>query len=221
MISPSIVRQGDPVVLRKKMVREQLESRGITNPLVLRAMGNVPRHKFLPAAMIGHAYEDRPVPIGFGQTMSQPFTVARMLQLLEAAPGMRVLEIGLGSGYQAAVLAEMGCVVYSVEILPQLYQITKTRLGKMGLRNVHPHLADGTLGFAMAAPFDRIIVAAGGPEIPPPLLGQMEEGGIMIIPVGPNHKAQNLYRVKAREGQFYAENLGGAGFVDLKGRHGW
>lgn len=221
MISPSIVHQGDPVVLRKKMVRDQLESRGITNQRVLQAMGKVPRHKFLPAAMIGHAYEDRPIPIGFGQTMSQPYTVARMLQLLEAGPGMRVLEIGLGSGYQAAVLAEMGCVVYGVEIVPQLYQLTKTRLAKMGLRNIHPHLGDGTLGFAMAAPFDRIIVAAGGPEIPPPLLGQLEDNGVMLIPAGSNHKAQNLYKVRARDGQYYAENMGPAEFVDLRGEHGW
>lgn len=221
MISPSIVRQADPVVLRRKMVREQLESRGIVSQHVLRAMGKVPRHKFLPAAMIGHAYEDRPIPIGFGQTMSQPFTVARMLQLLEASPGMRVLEIGMGSGYQAAVLAEMGCVVYAIEIVPQLYQLTKSRLAGMGLRNIHPHLGDGTLGFSMAAPFDRIIVAAGGPEIPPPLLEQLEEGGVMLIPVGPNHKAQNLFRVRARDGQFYAENLGNAEFVDLRGEHGW
>lgn len=221
MISPHIVRQSDPVRLRMKMVHEQLETRGITDPLVLKAMAKVPRHMFLPAAMMNHAYEDCSIPIGFGQTMSQPYTVARMLQWLELEPGMRVLEIGLGSGYQAAVLAEIGCAVYGMERLPQLYQITKSRIARMGLRRVYAHLGDGTKGLTVAAPFERIIVAAGGPEIPPPLLEQLEENGVMLIPVGPKPREQNLYRIRHKKEKFFAENLGRTDFVNLVGNHGW
>lgn len=221
MVSPHIVSQGDPYRLRKKMVLDQLERRGITNPLVLLAMEKVPRHKFLPAAMMAHAYEDRSIPIGYGQTISQPFTVAKMLQWLEPEPGMRILEIGMGSGYQAAVLAEMGCTVYGIERLPQLYQTTRRRLSELGFRRVHPHLGDGTNGLAVAAPFERIIVAAGGPEVPPPLLEQLEEDGILLIPVGARPREQQLYRLKRKGSKFFAENLGQADFVNLVGEHGW
>lgn len=221
MVSPHIVRQLDPRRLRMKMVAEQLEARGITDRLVLKAMASVPRHKFMPPEMMPHAYDDRSVPIGFGQTISQPYTVARMLQWLEAAPGMRVLEVGLGSGYQAAVLAAMGCAVYGVERLAQLYHIVRRRISELGLRNIFPHLGDGTRGLDFAAPFERIIVAAGGPEVPPPLLEQLEENGIMLIPVGPRPREQELYRFRRRGGKFYAENLGKADFVNLVGDHGW
>lgn len=211
----------DPRRLRLRMVRDQLERRGISDPLVLQAMATVPRHEFLPTTMSSHAYEDRSIPIGYGQTISQPFTVAKMLQLLEIRQGMRVLEIGMGSGYQTAVLAAMGCTVYAIERLPELYNLAKQRFSNMAIRGIHPHLGDGTRGLPMAAPFERIIVAAGGPEIPKPLVEQLEDNGLMLIPAGPRPREQALYRLRRIRHEIFAENLGGADFVNLVGEHGW
>ncbi len=150
------------------MVREQLQARGISDPAVLQAMSIVPRHLFVQEALRVQAYEDTPLPIGYGQTISQPYIVALMSQLLEVEQGMRVLEIGTGSGYQAAVLASMGCTVFTVERMRELYQNTAVLLQQLGLRGIYMQRRDGTLGMPEAAPFDRIIVTAGGPEIPNP-----------------------------------------------------
>lgn len=211
----------DPKILRKRMVKEQLERRGITDPAVLAAMGAVPRHLFVQDALCGQAYDDRPLPIGHGQTISQPYIVAYMSQSLETAPGMRVLEVGTGSGYQAAVLAHMGCTVYTVERVRELYQATAALLRHIQLRSVYTKRDDGTLGMPEAAPFDRIIVTAGGPEVPPPLLAQLGEDGIMLIPVGDQPRRQRLLRLQKQRGMVRTEDLGDVVFVDLVGNHGW
>ena len=213
--------QIDPKRSRLRMVREQLARRGIVDELVLNAMATVPRHLFVPNGLFSHAYDDRSLPIGYGQTISQPFTVAKMLQNLELKPGLRVLEIGMGSGYQAAVIAAMGCTVFTMERLPELYQITKKRMAGMNYHNLHMHLGDGTRGFPQAAPYDRIIVAAGGPGIPKPLVEQLENHGILIIPVGPRPRTQVLYKLIREDNKIYSENLGKADFVNLVGDHGW
>ncbi len=205
---------------RERMVREQLEGR-ITDEAVLSAMRSVRRHLFVPEALQVRAYDDHPLPIGYGQTISQPRIVALMSQLLEASPGMSVLEIGTGSGYQAAVLAHMGLEVFTVERVRELYFATKELLLSLGLHVVRTRLADGTLGWKENAPFDRIMVTAGGPDIPVPLLEQLADPGIMVIPVGQNRREQRLVRVCRREGRVTARALGNVAFVDLVGDHGW
>ncbi|MBQ9453286.1 MAG: protein-L-isoaspartate(D-aspartate) O-methyltransferase [Desulfovibrio sp.] len=203
------------------MVREQLQARGISDPAVLQAMSIVPRHLFVQEALRVQAYEDTPLPIGYGQTISQPYIVALMSQLLEVEHGMRVLEIGTGSGYQAAVLAAMGCTVFTVERMRELYQNTAVLLQQLGLRGIHMQRRDGTLGMPEAAPFDRIIVTAGGPEIPNPLVQQLETGGILLIPVGEKPRKQRLIRIRKEATGIHSEDLGPVIFVDLVGDHGW
>ncbi|SMP68536.1 protein-L-isoaspartate(D-aspartate) O-methyltransferase [Desulfonatronum zhilinae] len=203
------------------MVREQIESRGITDPAVLSAMRKVPRHLFVEEALRSQAYEDHPLPIGYGQTISQPFIVALMTAVLNVQPGMRVLEIGTGSGYQAAILAEMGAEVYSVERVQPLYSAALTRLNKMRYFSVHLKLDDGTMGWPEESPFQRIMVTAGGPDVPPPLLEQLDESGILIIPVGARQRSQELIRFVKKEGKIMKANLGAVMFVDLIGAHGW
>lgn len=203
------------------MVKRQIEARGIRDPLVIRAMSRVPRHLFVQEALAAHAYDDAALPIGYGQTISQPFMVARMSEMLEAVPGMRILEIGAGCGYQAAVLADMGCFVHTIERVRPIYNGTLSRLRALRLRNIQLHCGDGTLGLPQAAPFDRIIVSAGGPTIPPPLVAQLASGGIMLIPVGPVSRSQRLMRVRKSGTRVIAEDMGPAIFVDLVGDHGW
>ncbi len=210
----------DPRRSRQRMVRE-LRRSGITDEAVLQAMADVPRHLFVEEALRAQAYEDIRLPIGYGQTISQPSTVALMTQCLEARPGMRVLEIGTGSGYQAAVLAVMGCRVYSIERIAGLYRATRNLLRQLSLRAIHMVQGDGTLGLPAAAPFERIIVTAGGPEIPQPLVRQLADGGILLIPVGDKPRTQRLLRVERRAGRVLTDNLGPAHFVDLVGSHGW
>ena len=210
----------DPRRSRQRMVRE-LKRSGITDEAVLQAMSVVPRHLFVEEALRVQAYEDIRLPNGYGQTISQPSTVALMTQRLEARPGMRVLEIGTGSGYQAAILAVMGCRVYTIERIAELYHATRNLLQQLSLRAIYMVRGDGTLGLPAAAPFERIIVTAGGPEIPHPLLQQLAEGGILLIPVGDKPRTQRLLRVRRRAGRFLTENLGPANFVDLVGSHGW
>lgn len=214
-------RISDPKRLRTRMVHEQLKSRGIHDLRVLAAMAEVPRHLFVPEALAPHAYDDSPLPIGFGQTISQPFMVALMTELLEAYAGMRVMEIGTGCGYQAAILAKMGCVVYSVERLRELFNTTSQRISQMGLRSVYIKLGDGTLGLPHVAPFDRIIVSAGAPLVPAPLVDQLGENGIMVIPAGAERRSQRLLRVYKSRGKTSVEDFGPATFVDLIGSHGW
>lgn len=200
---------------------EQIEARGVRDPLVLAAMRQVPRHLFVQEALAVHAYDDTALPIGYGQTISQPYTVARMSELCELQRGLRVLEIGAGCGYQMAVIAAMGCTVYGIERVREIYEATAARLRHMGLRHAHVHRGDGTLGLSPAAPFDRIIVSAGGPEIPEPLVNQLAESGIMVIPVGSAQRRQRLVRIRKLSGKAYMEDLGPAVFVDLIGSHGW
>ncbi len=206
---------------RERMVRDQIQARGVKDAAVLSAMGKVPRHLFVQEALRAQAYEDHPLPIGHGQTISQPYIVALMSALLEVGPGMRVLEIGAGSGYQAAVLAEMGAEVYSVERIKELYLTARERMTGMRYFNVRLKLDDGTLGWPEHAPFDRIMVTAGGPEVPGPLIEQLGDPGILLIPVGLSKRSQQLVLVRKEEGRISREEKGGVVFVDLKGVHGW
>lgn len=207
---------------RNKMVKEQLINRGITDPQVLKAMSIVPRHLFVNEALQNTAYDDRPLPIACGQTISQPYTVALMCQLLMLEKGMKVLEIGTGSGYQTAVLREMGAKVFSVERIPELYHNTKKLLKTtLGYTDLVLFLSDGTLGLDNFAPFDRIIVAAGGPTIPQALKDQMDHNAIMLIPVGNEKMRQSLVRVFKINGSYKEENHGSTTFVDLVGKQGW
>ncbi len=177
-------RPGDEERQRLAMVDAQIARRGITDRRVLEAMRRVPRHEFVPADVAARAYEDFPLPIGFGQTISQPYVVAYMTEVLQVAPKSRVLEIGTGSGYQAAVLADLGAVVFSIEIVPQLAERAGRTLARLGYSNVQVRAGDGYRGWPDAAPFDRIIVTAAPDHIPQPLIDQLAVGGRMVLPVG-------------------------------------
>ena len=178
------------------MVREQIESRGVTDARVLAAMRKVPRDEFVPENLADAAYEDHPLPIGYGQTISQPYIVALMTELLRLTPAAKVLEIGTGCGYQTAVLAEIAAEVYSVEIIEPLAKEAADRLQRLGYKNVHVRYADGYLGWPEQAPFDAIVVTAGADHIPPPLVEQLKPGGRMAIPVGEPHAEQSLLLVE-------------------------
>lgn len=206
---------------RQRMVRDQIAGRGISNAAVLRAMGEVPRHLFVPEALAPTAYDDRPLPIGHGQTISQPYIVALMCSMLEPRPGLSVLEVGTGSGYQAAVLHALGLTVFTVERLRSLYLDARGRFGRLGLHTIRTLLSDGTLGWPDMGPFDRIIVAAGGPGIPEALTEQLAEGGVLIIPVGRRRGAQRLTRVVRHGRDLAVSDCGPVAFVDLVGSYGW
>ena len=171
-------------VQRQMMVDEQIVRRGVKDPRVLEAMRRVPRHEFVPPEQTASAYDDYPLPIGHGQTISQPFVVAYMTEALQVAPKMKVLEIGTGSGYQAAVLADIGADVYSIEIVPELAKRAGETLARLGYSNVQVRAGDGYRGWPEAAPFDRIIVTAAPDHVPHPLVEQLAVGGRMVIPVG-------------------------------------
>lgn len=211
----------DPKRSRERMAREQIEARGVGDPAVLRAMRKIPRHLFVEEALYPQAYEDHPLPIGHGQTISQPYVVAWMTELLDVVPGMRVLEIGTGSGYQAAVLAEMGALVYTVERVAPLFEQTRARLTSMGYDAIHFKLDDGTMGWVEEAPFERIMVTAGGPKAPAPLIEQLADPGRMVIPVGTSKRSQTLYVIRKQDGKLLRRDMGGVMFVDLVGKHGW
>ena len=211
----------DPVRLRERMVRDQIQARGVTDERVLAAMRELPRHVFVEEALAYKAYSDGPLPIGEGQTISQPYIVALMSELLQVEPGMKVLEIGTGSGYQAAVLAHMGAEVYTVERIKKLFHAARKRFMDMRMFSVKLKLDDGTMGWPDEAPFDRIIVTAGGPEVPAPLVDQLADPGRMLIPVGGAKRNQSLILVEKRDGQVTREDKGGVAFVDLVGSHGW
>jgi len=206
---------------RERMVQEQLRSRDITDERLLAVMSEVPRHCFVDDAMRARAYGDHPLPIGAGQTISQPYIVAYMTQTLGLTGIEKVLEIGTGSGYQAAVLAQMGAEVYTVERIKKLFFSARKRFMDMRMFSVKLKLDDGTMGWPDEAPFDRIIVTAGGPEIPEPLVGQLGENGKMIIPVGGSKRTQELILVEKKDGQVTETNKGAVAFVDLVGSHGW
>lgn len=203
--------------LREKMVAEQIAARGIRDSHVLNAMRAVPRHLFIPEREARFAYEDRPVPIGHGQTISQPYIVAYMTAVAKLGAEARVLEIGAGSGYQAAVLAEIVKDVYTIEIVPELARWAETRLRLAGYRNVSVKQADGYYGWAEHAPFDAIIVTAAAPHIPPPLIAQLKDGGRMVIPVGNPYMIQMLVLVTKEGNKVRTQNLLPVVFVPLTG----
>lgn len=203
------------------MIDKDLVPRGIKDQRVLDAMLKVPRHMFVDDNQRMNAYEDHPLPIGEGQTISQPFIVALMTEALMLKGQESVLEIGTGSGYQTAVLAELAGRVYSVERKPSLTGKARTVLDSLGYRNVLVKLSDGTMGWQEYSPYDRILVTAGSPSVPEPLLEQLVPGGILVIPVGSN-SVQELKRVrKMEDGGIREDNLGSCVFVRLVGRHGW
>jgi protein-L-isoaspartate(D-aspartate) O-methyltransferase len=202
---------------RKRMVDGQIRSRGIKNPGVLEAMEKVPRHLFVPPRQRQFAYEDRALPIEEGQTISQPYIVALMTELIDPGKEDRVLEIGTGSGYQAAILAELCSAVYTIEIIEPLAESARSLLKKQGYDNIEVRAGDGFKGWPQQAPFDSIIVTAAPPAIPPPLLEQLAEGGRMVIPVGPQWKWQELYLVKKKEGKIIKEKIAPVAFVPMTG----
>jgi protein-L-isoaspartate(D-aspartate) O-methyltransferase len=206
---------------RDRMVREQLEARGIRDPRVLQAMRDVPRHAFVDEALSGGAHGDHALPIGFGQTISQPFMVALMTELLRPRPEHRVLDVGTGSGYQAAVLARLVRTVFGVERIPGLALRAQETLRELGVANVVLMTGDGTLGWSRFAPFDGILVAAGGPEAPASLLEQLAEGGRLVMPVG-TREAQRILIAERRPGGAIDTTDGiSCTFVPLLGREGW
>jgi len=201
---------------REKMVREQIEARGVQNHAVLQAMRKVARHLFVPENYRDRAYDDMPLPIGEGKTISQPYIVAYMTEALKLHPTDRVLEIGTGSGYQTAILAEIAKEVYSIEILPELARRAQELLSSLGYLNVHIKIGDGYSGYPEKSPFDGIILTAAPPSIPPPLLDQLTEGGRLIAPVGLDFQQLVLVR-KTKEG-FEKQNLLPVRFVPMTGR---
>jgi len=192
---------------RNRMVEKQLELREVSHPATLAAMRKVPRHLFVPGAFRREAYADHPLPIGHDQTISQPYIVACMTEQIAPTRETRVLEIGTGSGYQAAVLAEICAEVFTIEIIPELAQQAAVVLRQLGYKNIHTRTGDGWKGWPEAAPFDAIIVTAAAESIPPPLLEQLKEGGRMIIPLGPEAGAQDLVLVTKRGGKIHTRPL--------------
>ncbi|MEW6037767.1 MAG: protein-L-isoaspartate(D-aspartate) O-methyltransferase [Pseudomonadota bacterium] len=200
------------------MVEQQLQGpgRGITDPGVLRAMAEVPRHEFVPQGLRASAYDDRPLPIGHGQTISQPYVVAFMTENLDLKPTDRVLEIGTGSGYQAAVLATLVAEVYTIEIVEPLGQRAKADLQRLGYGKVRVRTGDGYRGWPEAAPFDAIMVTSAADQVPQPLVDQLKDGGRMIIPVGPSY-GQNLYLLKKQAGKLERKAVLPVRFVPMTG----
>ncbi len=208
-------------ISRDKMIQLLRERYKIADERVLDAMRDVPRHFFVPSALKIQAYKDNALPIAANQTISQPFIVARMSELLELSPDARVLEIGAGSGYQTAVLSLLAGKVFAIERIPQLAQEAQERLHALQIHNVMLRCADGTNGWDVYAPYDGILVAAGSPEIPEPLLQQLKIGGRLVIPIGQDQKTQHLIRVTRNEKNFATEDFGACAFVPLIGEHGW
>ena len=204
--------------LRRSMVEQQIEKRGVDDSLVLEAMRSVPRHRFVPSGTMRKAYADQPRPIGHGQTISQPYIVAYMTEMLQLEPGEKVLEIGTGSGYQAAVLAEITDRVWSIEIIEDLADTAKQRLRQLGYQEVRTRQGDGYYGWESAAPFDGIIVTAAAGHIPPPLIDQLTSDGRMIIPIGGTYEVQSLMLVeKSEDGEVTTERLMPVRFVPMTG----
>jgi protein-L-isoaspartate(D-aspartate) O-methyltransferase len=205
---------------RERMVEEQVVARGVTDPRVFEVMRRVPRHLFVEEALRDRAYGDHPLPIGDGQTISQPFIVGRMTELLRLAGTEKVLEVGTGCGYQAAVLAELAARVCTMERLPRLAAKARETLEGMGYRNVLVRAGNGTLGWPDQGPFDRILVAAGGPSVPPPLFEQLVEGGRMVMPVG-DATNQTLEVIEKVQGVMRVTRDSGCVFVKLVGKYAW
>lgn len=205
---------------RERMVEDQLVRRGIGDRRVLEAMRKVPRHRFVEEALRDRAYGDHPLPIGEGQTISQPYMVAAMTQLLRLEGAEKVLEIGTGSGYQTAILAELARRVCSIERLPTLAARARRVLEELGYTNAVVKIADGTYGWPDEAPFDRVLVTAGAPAVPMPLFQQLAEGGRMVVPIG-EPQTQTLYVVEKVDGRMRTSTDCGCVFVKLVGKYGW
>jgi protein-L-isoaspartate(D-aspartate) O-methyltransferase len=205
---------------RKRMVEEQIHARGIHEPRVLAVMGSVPRHSFVPLDDQPWAYSDGPLPIGYGQTISQPYIVALMTELLELDPNDRVLEVGTGSGYQAAVLGMLATEVHTVEVIPELARQAEKTLGELGYMQVHVHTGDGSIGWPEAAPYSKILVAAAAPEVPQALFDQLGEGGRLVIPVG-SRSLQQLEAWRRIGREFIRQVSLQVCFVPLRGKFGW
>ena len=205
--------------LRRKLI-STIKSKGITDEAVLAALGKIPRHIFFDNAFLEHAYQDKAFPIGQGQTISQPYTVAFQTMLLDIKPGSKILEIGTGSGYQASVLLEMGAKVFTIEYNKVLYTQTKEMLPKLGYRPVFKH-GDGSLGWPIHAPYDGIVVTAGAPVVPEKLKEQLVIGGILVVPVGDNERQQMLKITRVNETEFETESFDYFAFVPLLGKEGW
>jgi protein-L-isoaspartate(D-aspartate) O-methyltransferase len=205
---------------RRMMVESQIRKRGVTDERVLLAMATVQRHEFVPATWLSKAYADEPLPIGYGQTISQPYIVAAMVASLALTGSEIVLEIGTGCGYQAAIVSLLAREVHTVELLPDLAQTAAERLRRLGYANVHVHCGDGTLGWPESSPYDAILIAAAAPTVPEPLLQQLAEGGRLIAPVGEEDK-QELQLITKREGKLPVKQRGPCRFVPLMGEHGW
>jgi len=213
-------RHNRKFISRRKELVESLRKKGIKDESVLTAINRVPRHLFIDTALENRAYEDNALPIGMGQTISQPYTVAAQTELLSVSKGVKVLEIGTGSGYQAAILCEMGADVYSVERHRELYEKTKILLSRLGYR-VQLKLGDGSKGWGAYSPYDRIVVTAGAPVVPEELINQLSVGGILVIPVGSEH-SQTMTRVtRVSEEEFEEEEFKHFKFVPLIGEQGW
>jgi protein-L-isoaspartate(D-aspartate) O-methyltransferase len=203
------------------MVERLRDHYQIRDQKVLGAMRSVPRHAFVPEALQGRAYGDHALPISASQTISQPYIVARMTELLEISSESRVLEIGAGSGYQTAILAKVAGQVYSIERIANLAREAQTRIRQLGIFNATVKCFDGTLGWAANAPYDAILVAAGGPVIPEPLVAQLKLGGRLVVPIGDSRESQRLVRIIKTETGYKQEDHGGCAFVPLIGQHGW
>lgn len=210
----------DYAVLRERMVEEQLMPRGIKDQRVLDAFRKVERHKFIPESLKGSSYADFPVPIGEGQTISQPYIVALMTECLSLTGQEKILEIGTGSGYQAAILAELTKEVYSIERFEGLAKKAQDILNKLGYTNINIKVGDGTLGWPEAAPFDRIIITAASPRIPLPLIEQLKEDGKLILPLGESF-GQVLTLAEKKKGKLESIEICGCVFVPLVGKYGW
>lgn len=210
----------DFTIARKRMVETQLLARGIRNPRVIEVMGRIPRHEFVDPGMAAQAYQDTPLNIGMKQTISQPYMVALMTESLELRGGEKVLEIGTGSGYQTAILAELSGKVFSIERLSTLSNRARRTLYRLGYVNITLRIGDGTAGWPEEAPYDAMIVTAGSPSVPEVYKGQLAEGGRLVIPIG-GEDVQQLVRIRRSGDSFREEVLTGCRFVKLIGRHGW
>lgn len=206
---------------RATMIERDLVARGITDQRVLGAMRAVRREHYVPAKLVEHAYDDNPLPIGSGQTISQPYIVAAMAHAAEISPSDRVLEVGTGSGYGAAVLAQLAAEVWTIERLANLAEYARGVLAADGVHNVHVVTGDGTLGWPEQAPYDAIVVTAGSPGVPAALQGQLAVGGRLVLPAGTKRRGQTLTRVRRSNGDFSREDLGSVTFVPLIGEQGW
>jgi protein-L-isoaspartate(D-aspartate) O-methyltransferase len=210
----------DTLIARKNMVNEQLVSRGIKDHRILNAFLEVPRHKFVEEYLKYKAYDDYPLSIGYSQTISQPYMVALMTEAINPQPSEKILEIGTGSGYQAAILSRLCLAVYTIERISALASRARKALDDLGYFNIHIRLGDGTMGLPKDAPYDGIIVTAGAPHVPESLIGQLREDGRLIIPVG-DEGIQDLRRITRTKDGVKEESLGGCRFVKLIGKNGW